>query len=40
MAVSDGGKSTLSGPKGFAIILGGMLGIMLILWGIGALVAP
>jgi preprotein translocase subunit SecG len=38
--VSDGGKSTLSGPKGFAIILGGMLGIMALLWLLGALVAP
>ncbi len=38
--MSDGGKSTISGPKGFAIILGGMLGIMLVLWGIGFMVAP
>jgi preprotein translocase subunit SecG len=38
--VSDGGKSTLSGPKGFAIVLGGMLGIMAVLWLLAALVAP
>jgi hypothetical protein len=38
--VNDGGKSTLSGPRGFAIILGGMLGVMLVLWGIAVLVAP
>jgi preprotein translocase subunit SecG len=38
--VSDGGKSTLSGAKGFAIVLGGMLGIMVVLWLLGALVAP
>ncbi len=36
----DGGKSTISGPKGFAIMMGGMLGIMLVLWVIAALVAP
>ncbi|MFI0354421.1 hypothetical protein [Actinomadura sp. 9N407] len=40
MAVSDGEKSTVSGPKGFAIVLGAMLGVMLVLWGIGYLVAP
>lgn len=33
-------KSTMSGPKGFALVLGGMLGIMLVLWTIAALVAP
>ncbi|WP_279473308.1 hypothetical protein [Actinomadura darangshiensis] len=41
MANSDsGGKPTMSGPKGLAIALGGMLGIMLVLWAIAALVAP
>ncbi len=29
----------MSGPKGMAIILGGMLAIMLALWGLAALVA-
>jgi len=38
--VSDGGKSTLSGPKGLAIILGGMLGIMVALWLIAVVAAP
>lgn len=39
-AVNDGGKSSLSGPKGFAIVLGGMLGVMLVLWVIASLAAP
>lgn len=38
--MASGGKSTMSGPKGFAIVLGGMLGIMLVLWALAALVAP
>jgi hypothetical protein len=38
--VSDGGKTTISGARGFAMVLGGMLGIMAVLWGIGYLVAP
>lgn len=37
---SGGGKSTISGPKGFAIMLGAMLAIILALWGLAALVAP
>ncbi|GAA4239443.1 hypothetical protein GCM10022254_59580 [Actinomadura meridiana] len=39
-AVASGDKSTVSGPKGFAIMLGAMLIIMLLLWGLAALVAP
>ncbi len=38
--MASGGKSAMSGPKGFALVLGGMLGIMLLLWGLAALVAP
>ncbi|MBG6092443.1 hypothetical protein IW256_006556 [Actinomadura viridis] len=38
--MSADGKPTLSGPKGFAVILGGMLGIMAILWLIASLLAP
>ncbi|GGV23481.1 hypothetical protein GCM10010182_52470 [Actinomadura cremea] len=38
--VVAGGKSTMSGPKGFALVLAGMLGIMAVLWGLAALVAP
>ncbi len=38
--MASGGKPTMSGPKGFAIVLGGMLGIMLVLWTLAALVAP
>ncbi len=34
------GRTTMSGPKGFAIVLGGMLGIMLVLWALAALLAP
>jgi hypothetical protein len=30
----------MSGPKGFAIMIGGMLGVLLLLWGLAALVAP
>ncbi|GAA1843410.1 hypothetical protein [Actinomadura bangladeshensis] len=40
MASSGGGKPAMSGPKGFALVICGMLGIMLVLWGIAALVAP
>ncbi|WP_067483870.1 hypothetical protein [Actinomadura hibisca] len=36
----SGEKKTVSGPKGFAIVLIGMLGIMAVLWGLAALVAP
>ena len=38
--MASGGKSVMSGPKGLAIMLGGMLGVMLVLWGLAALVAP
>ncbi|GAA4086930.1 hypothetical protein GCM10022214_53890 [Actinomadura miaoliensis] len=38
-AVSTG-KSTMSGPKGLAVILGGMLGMIALLWLLAALVAP
>jgi Tfp pilus assembly protein PilX len=37
--VSDG-RSTISGPRGFALVLGGMLLVMAALWGLAALVAP
>jgi Tfp pilus assembly protein PilX len=40
VASSGSGKPGLSGPKGFALVIGGMLLVMLVLWGIGALVAP
>lgn len=30
----------MSGAKGFAIALGGMLGILLVIWILAALVAP
>jgi hypothetical protein len=33
-------KSTLSGAKGFAVILGSMLGVIALLWVLAALVAP
>lgn len=33
-------KPAMSGPKGFAIVLGGMLGIMLVLWILGAMASP
>ncbi len=39
-AVASGGKRAMSGPKGFAIVIGGMLGIMLVLWTLAALAAP
>ena len=39
-AVASSGKPTMSGPKGFALVLGGMLGVMLALWILAALVAP
>ncbi len=34
MASSGGDRPTMSGPKGFAIMIGGMLGILLLLWGL------
>lgn len=34
------GKPTMSGPKGFAVMIGGMFGIMIVLWAVAALVAP
>ncbi|MEO3823142.1 hypothetical protein [Actinomadura sp. B10D3] len=40
MAGSGSGKQGMSGPKGFAVAIGGMLLIMLVLWGIAAMVAP
>ena len=40
MAGSGGDRRTMSGAKGFAIILAGMLGVLLLLWGLAALVAP
>ena len=39
-AVASGGKRAMSGPKGFAIVIGGMFGIMLVLWTLAALAAP
>ncbi|RKS79155.1 hypothetical protein BZB76_0597 [Actinomadura pelletieri DSM 43383] len=38
--MASGGKSTMSGPKGMALMLGAMLGILLLIWGLAALVAP
>ncbi|MFB4305112.1 hypothetical protein [Actinomadura sp. GTD37] len=35
-----GGRPAMSGPKGFALVIGGMFGILLVLWGLAALVAP
>jgi hypothetical protein len=40
VASSGSGKPGMSGAKGFALVIGGMFGIMLVLWGIAALVAP
>lgn len=40
MASSGSGRPGMSGPKGFALVVGGMLLVMLVLWGIAALVAP
>ncbi|MFI0374317.1 hypothetical protein ACH35V_41215 [Actinomadura sp. 1N219] len=40
VVTSGGGKSTMSGPKGFALMLGAMLAIILAIWGLAALVAP
>ncbi|PRX05340.1 UNVERIFIED_ORG: hypothetical protein CLV66_105229 [Actinomadura viridilutea] len=34
------GKSTMSGGKGMAIVLGAMFGIIALLWLLAALVAP
>lgn len=39
-AVTSGDKPALSGGKGFALVLCGMLAILLALWGLAALVAP
>ena len=33
-------QKTMSGAKGFAIVLGSMLGIIAVLWLIATLVAP
>jgi hypothetical protein len=38
--VASGDKPAISGGKGFALVLCGMLGILLVLWGLAALVAP
>jgi hypothetical protein len=38
--VASGDKPALSGGKGFALVLCGMLAILLALWGLAALVAP
>ena len=38
--MSDGGKSTLAGPKGFAIVLGGMLGVIAVLWLVATMLMP
>jgi len=37
---SGGGKPTMSGAKGFAIVFGAMLGVLLLLWALAALAAP
>ncbi|WP_258572282.1 hypothetical protein [Actinomadura parmotrematis] len=34
------GKQPISGAKGIAIVLGGMLAVMLVLWLLAYLVAP
>jgi hypothetical protein len=36
----SGGKAPMSGAKGFAVIIGGMFGIMLVLWVLAAIAAP
>lgn len=36
----SGGKAPMTGAKGFAVIIGGMFCIMLVLWVIAALAAP
>ncbi|WP_161602746.1 hypothetical protein [Thermomonospora catenispora] len=36
----NGEKAPLSGAKGFALIVGGMFAVMLILWVIAAIAAP
>lgn len=33
-------KTGVAGAKGFALMLGGMLGIMAVLWFLASLVAP
>lgn len=33
-------KTPMAGAKGFAIVVGGMFGIMAVLWLIAALLAP
>lgn len=38
--MASGGRQTMSGAKGLAIVLGGMLGILLLIWLLAALVAP
>lgn len=39
-AVASGDRPAMSGPKGFALVICGMLGVLLLLWGLAALVAP
>ncbi|WP_433465235.1 hypothetical protein [Spirillospora sp. CA-128828] len=40
MASSGSGKPAMSGAKGFALVVGGMFGVMAVLWGIAILVSP
>ncbi|MFA1541604.1 hypothetical protein [Actinomadura monticuli] len=40
MASGDGGRPAMSGAKGFAVMIGGMLGVLLVLWVLAALLAP
>ncbi|SEG71344.1 hypothetical protein SAMN04489712_109262 [Thermomonospora echinospora] len=36
----SGGKAPMSGAKGFAVVIGGMFAIILVLWVLAALLAP
>lgn len=36
----SGGRTPMTGAKGFVIIVGSMIGILAVLWAIAALAAP
>ena len=38
--MASGDKPAMSGARGFAIVIGAMLGILLVLWALAALAAP